>query len=92
MSTEFEEKVTGRAQVYRELGQGIKVLHEHARADVEYVRRVFRASMQTLTDEQHPRSPGPGNGPHKLLGMVRNQQRRLWAVQIQEVDCKRGSF
>jgi hypothetical protein len=35
MSTEFEEKITKQASVYRVLGQGLKILHDHQYADVE---------------------------------------------------------
>jgi len=37
MSFEFEENVTKQTGIYRNLGQGLKVFHEHDFADVEYV-------------------------------------------------------
>ncbi|KAK5707221.1 hypothetical protein LTR17_020910 [Elasticomyces elasticus] len=49
MSTEYEEEVSKRTQVYRELGQGLKILHDPSRADIERTKSTNAAGDANLS-------------------------------------------
>jgi len=85
MSTEFEEKVTKRTQVYRDLGQGLKIFHEHPRAEVECVCKLIHPLALTLTWRQHLGRSRLRHEPSGMLDMDREQQRGHWTFQTAEL-------
>ncbi len=66
MSTEYEEKVTKKTKIYRKVGQGIKIFHEHQYPDVEYVCCYSFGSCENAADPISILAvPGLGTNPEE---------------------------